>query len=229
MSDAVGYVYAIENKTNGRRYIGSTTNYKSRWHTHKSTLRRGKHHSFILQKAWNKYGEDAFEFKLLLICPKELRIEYENRLMPMQDYNLLRTAKESLVRGGWHHSDEFKAKISAVHKGKKLSKEHVEKVRAAQSGRKMSQEFKDKARARQLGVSPSNKTRGLLSEALKQAKSNLVAHNTELTRKIYEACLGGSTISAMCKLHGISTTSFHKYVQLLGLAPLGHKKRGGAA
>lgn len=229
MSDAVGYVYAIENKTNGRRYIGSTTNYKSRWHTHKSTLRRGKHHSFILQKAWDKYGEDAFEFKLLLICPKDLRIEYENRLMPMQDYNLLRTAREVLVRGGWHHSDEFKAKISAVHKGKKLSKEHIEKVRAAQSGRKMNQAFRDRARDRQLGIKPSDATKKLLSAALVRAKSELVSRNTEKARVIYAACMAGATVSAMCKLHGISTTSFHKYVQLLGLAPLGHKKRGGAS
>jgi len=229
MTEAVGYVYAIENAVNGRRYIGSTTNYKSRWHTHKSALRRGKHHSFILQKAWDKYGEKSFEFKLLLICPKDMRIEYEERLMPLQDYNVMRTAHEVLVRGGWKHSDEFKAKMSALHKGKSLSKEHIEKVRVAQLGRKMDQQFRDKARARQLGVSPSSKTRSLLSAALKNAKADVVAINTELARKIYASCLGGATISSMCKLHKLSTTSFHKYVQLLGLPPLGHKKRGSAA
>lgn len=55
-----GYIYAIRNTVNGNAYIGSTTNYKSRWFTHKSLLRKGKHHSFILQRAWDKYGEAAF-------------------------------------------------------------------------------------------------------------------------------------------------------------------------
>ena len=229
MTEAVGYVYAIENAVNGRRYIGSTTNYKSRWHTHKSTLRRGKHHSFILQKAWDKYGEDAFTFKLLLICPKDMRIEYEERLMPLQDYNVMRTAHEVLVRGGWKHSEEFKAKISALHKGKPLTSEHRKKLSASRTGYKYEQAFKDKARNRQLGVSPSVITRGRLGDAVRKSRADEVARNQDITKTIHAACLGGATISSMCKLHGISTTTFHKYVQLLGLPLLGHKNRGGTA
>lgn len=229
MTEAVGYVYAIENAVNGRRYIGSTTNYKSRWHTHKSTLRRGKHHSFILQKAWDKYGEDAFTFKLLLICPKDMRIEYEERLMPLQDYNVMRTAHEVLVRGGWNHSDEFKAKMSNRHKGIPLSSEHRAKLSKARSGYKYDQAFKDKARARQLGVSPSEHTRSQLGTAVKNARSAEVLRNQEIAKTIHAACLGGASVSAMCKLHGISNPTFYKYVQLLGLPLLGHRNRGGTA
>lgn len=229
MTEAVGYVYAIENAVNGRRYIGSTTNYKSRWHTHKSTLRRGKHHSFILQKAWDKYGEDAFTFKLLLICPKDMRIEYEERLMPLQHYNVMRTAHEVLVRGGWKHSDEFKAKMSARHKGKPLTSEHRKKLSVARTGYKYEQDFKDKARNRQLGISPSATTRNRLGSAIKKSRAEEVARNQDITKTIHAACLGGATISSMCKLHGISTTTFHKYVQLLGLPLLGHRNLGGTA
>jgi hypothetical protein len=32
---------------------------------HKSILRAGRHHSFKLQAAWNKYGEDAFEMSVI--------------------------------------------------------------------------------------------------------------------------------------------------------------------
>jgi group I intron endonuclease len=160
-----GYIYAIKNRVNGHAYVGSTINYKSRWHTHRSTLRRGIHHSFILQKAWDKYGESAFDFQVLLVCPKDQRIQYETFCMPLQEYNVLRTPKESLVRGGWTHSSEFKEKMSALHKGKNLSEEHKAKLSASATGRICDEEFKAKARARQLGISPSNETRRRLSIA----------------------------------------------------------------
>lgn len=38
---------------------------------HRSELRRGKHHSSLLQAAWNQYGEDAFVFILLESVPDE--------------------------------------------------------------------------------------------------------------------------------------------------------------
>ena len=158
-----GYVYAIQNRKNGNAYIGSTTNYKSRWHSHRSALRRGVHHSFILQQAWDKHGEDAFEFKLLVVCSKADRILYETRLMALQEYNVLRTPKECQVRGGWKHTEEFKSNMSAFHKGKKKTDEHRKNISVAVTGRKYYQAFKDKARQRQLGKSPSEETRRKLS------------------------------------------------------------------
>jgi len=160
-----GYIYAIKNRVNGHAYIGSTTNYKSRWHTHRSTLRRGVHHSFVLQRAWDKYGESAFDFQVLLVCPKTQRTQYETLCMPLQEYNILRTPTECLVRGGWSHSAEFKAKMSALNKGKVLSEEHKAKISASAMGRTYDEAFKAKARARQLGVSPSAETRSRLSVA----------------------------------------------------------------
>jgi len=219
-------VYAIENTVNGHRYIGSTTNYKSRWHTHRSTLRRGVHHSFILQKAWNKYGAQAFEFKLLLVCPKDQRIEYENLLMPLQHYNVLRTAKESFVRGGWRHSDEFKAKLSALHSGKTLTNEHRAKLSLHRKGRIENDAFREKARARQLGVALSANTKQKLSAATKNAKANEVALAKQKTREIHALCLQGAKVYATCKQYGLATTTFYKYVTLLQLPLLGHKTRG---
>ena len=66
-------VYIIFNKVNGKYYIGSTTvSFKRRFNKHKLSLRKGVHHSVKLQNAWNKYGEDNFEFEILEEYPKNI-------------------------------------------------------------------------------------------------------------------------------------------------------------
>lgn len=220
-----GYIYAIRNRGNGHAYIGSTTNYKSRWHTHRSTLRRGKHHSFVLQRAWDKYGEAQFEFKLLLVCPKELRVMYEARLMTLETYNVLRTPKEVGVRGGWTHSEAFKAKMSEIHKGKILSVEHRAKLSVAGTGRVYDAAFKAKARARQLNVSPSEQTRQRLSAATTQSRAAETAKNELTVRKVYDLAALGGILTHLCKAEGISTATFYSYCKRFGWPNLKHGRQ----
>ncbi len=219
----VAYIYAIENVQNGKMYIGSTKNYTSRWHTHKSTLRKGKHHSFILQKAWNKYGEDKFIFKLLLICSKENRYFYEQNLMSLQSYNVFRTVRECKVRGGWKHTDEFKTKISKLHKGKALTDDHKKKLSATALGRVYGDEFKHKARNRQLGVSPSEKTRQKLSSAIKNHYKDQTLEKENLVRKIYNEYGYGDNISQLLIKYDCSAGTFYAYCNSMKLKPVKQK------
>lgn len=53
-------IYLVRHVASGRLYVGSSVRIWVRWLVHKSELRRQRHHSDILQKAWNKYGEAAF-------------------------------------------------------------------------------------------------------------------------------------------------------------------------
>lgn len=62
---AEGGIYAIEHIPSGMLYVGSTANFKMRWKGHRTLLRAGSHSNMHLQKAWNKYGEQQFYFKLL--------------------------------------------------------------------------------------------------------------------------------------------------------------------
>jgi len=64
-------VYAIKNIINDKVYIGSTTmSFLKRLQHHVSQLRNNKHKNQYLQNAWNKYGEENFEFSILEICEK---------------------------------------------------------------------------------------------------------------------------------------------------------------
>jgi group I intron endonuclease len=221
---SAGFVYAIRNTANGGMYIGSTTNFKSRWGTHRSALRNGRHHSFILQKAWDKHGEHNFVFEVLCVCAKEQRIEYENRLMPLQRYNVLRTAREQLVRGGWKHTEAFKQKMSFTHKGKPLSGEHKARVAAAKKGMKMNAAFCEKARQRQTGFKPSAKTRQMLSEAVTVARANEKQKNQEIVRKIHAQASAGKSILSLCKQYNVSPQTFYTHCKVLGLELLGRKR-----
>ena len=57
-------VYKITCKVNNRFYIGASINIENRWREHRRDANNQKHHSIIFQRAWNKYGEDAFSLVL---------------------------------------------------------------------------------------------------------------------------------------------------------------------
>ncbi|HEY9298040.1 MAG TPA: GIY-YIG nuclease family protein, partial [Phormidium sp.] len=58
-------IYAIENRSDGKRYYGSSRDILLRIKQHIYSLRRNVHHSQKLQHAWNKYKEENFSFILV--------------------------------------------------------------------------------------------------------------------------------------------------------------------
>lgn len=83
-------IYRIINRLNEKSYIGSSQNISRRWYLHRAALRRNRHHSVYLQRAWNKYGEAAFEFELIRLAdPSQLLIEEEKAIVEFQpEYNV---------------------------------------------------------------------------------------------------------------------------------------------
>lgn len=61
-------IYKIENKANGKVYIGQSIDIDNRWKNHRCELRRNAHYNDHLQRAWNKYGEDSFVFSIIEEC-----------------------------------------------------------------------------------------------------------------------------------------------------------------
>jgi group I intron endonuclease len=71
-------IYQILNKINGKKYVGSSKDIRYRWNqSHRPQLRSGNHCNRHLQSAWNKYGEENFEFKKLESCDEKILLERE--------------------------------------------------------------------------------------------------------------------------------------------------------
>jgi len=91
----MGYIYKITNTVNNKCYIGVTiqANPNERWSHHKSAIRANIGCPF-LQKAFKKYGEDAFKFEVLIICFDEDVFKFENEYilkynsMSLNGYNV---------------------------------------------------------------------------------------------------------------------------------------------
>ncbi|MCW5317950.1 GIY-YIG nuclease family protein [Nostoc sp. KVJ3] len=127
-------IYVIINRDTGKRYIGSTAeSFRKRWNRHKSDLRGNRYDNPYLQKAWNKYTEFRFEFKILEVVPKEewtdkrylLDIEqmYLDTYQP--EYNICKSAGNTLGR---LHTEESKKKCGQANLGNKywVGKNHSE-------------------------------------------------------------------------------------------------------
>ena len=142
MKDICG-IYMIRNKINDKVYIGQSIHIQNRLDGHKRELRKGRHDSRHLQFAWDKYGEENFEFLSICECKKEKLNEMEQYYILCFEsylgdfgYNTSLGGQSSLmreetrikignsVRGekngfyGKHHSEEQKAKWSEQRSGK---------------------------------------------------------------------------------------------------------------
>lgn len=172
-------VYEIRNIFNGHVYYGSTkTTFEERWYKHLNALRKSKHENGHLQNAWNKYGEAAFEFNVVLVCHSNSATYYEQLYLDMffDDglccYNMNRNA----TGGGRKHTIETRQKISAAQIGRTLTAEQKQamsdrfKGRQITWGDKISQSLKGK----RLGTKHTEETRRKQSEAHKgKAPKNL--------------------------------------------------------
>jgi group I intron endonuclease len=118
-----GYIYAITNKVNGKQYIGSTIRpVQSRWNTHFSLLRRKKHHSYKLQSAWDAYGEENFERKLLIVCERSDILRYESKLIEQASYNIAQDPSRNGIENRWENHVKALPKPKSTVSRSELSK-----------------------------------------------------------------------------------------------------------
>ncbi len=171
-------VYAIRNKGNGKVYVGSAAGaggFVARWREHKSQLRCGVHNNTHLMSAWMKYGEDAFEFVILLRCPPERCLKNEQFFINKfrsQDrdfgYNACPVAGSML---GFRFSEKSREKIAdrmmgnnyrkgkpSPFRGKVHSDDAKAKMSASRKGRVITPEWRVKLSASMKGRKKSPET-----------------------------------------------------------------------
>lgn len=197
MTKSISGIYAIVNKINGNKYIGSSQDVYSRWARHVAKLNGNNHHSRHLQNAWNKYGKDGFDFIVVETCDKNHLIEIEQKYIDAENpvYNVSPTAGRV---AGIIRSDEYRAKQSKAQKGKIISDETRRKISKGMMGvrnslgtlRSTSDATKEKIRLKLLGHSVSKETREKLSKKNKGYK-----HTEEAKQRIGEAALGNKYAS----------------------------------
>lgn len=222
-------IYAITNKLDGKKYIGSAVDIGKRFTSHLNLLKKGNHHSPHLQRAWDKYGEDSFVFGIIeIVSDKNLLIEREQYWIDLYQvhsdkngYNISPTAgsilgtvmsketrkKMSIARKGRKFTEEHKAKISAAHKGKKKDPEAVRKMRETQTGKKLSEEHKAKIRASCKGINTYKRTEETKTKIslLKRGINNNKTKLTEIDIPVIRTRLASGEIgTVIAKDYGIT-------------------------
>lgn len=159
-------VYQIKNLVNGKIYVGSSVDIRDRWWNHRSRLRNQTHKNSHLQAAWNKYGEDSFEFSILEVVENvdDVLIREQWYLDNWKlDYNVALVASANQL--GRPLSEEHKKKISETKRknrdkfsgknnyfyGKHHTKETKQKLSNAHSGKILSKEHKKSIGDAQIG------------------------------------------------------------------------------
>lgn len=109
-------VYAIVNRVNGKKIIGSSQDIHRRWSHYKSTLLKGKYQNKGLQDDFTEFGLDNFEFIILEECTrkKDLSIREKHWIDANWDSGLL----YNLNKVNSTHKKVRRGKEAANHKRK---------------------------------------------------------------------------------------------------------------
>lgn len=142
-------IYKIVNVAKNECYIGQSQNIKKRISEHFRLLKSGKHVNARLQNAFNKYGENNFNWNVEIVCEdandlnalEEAFISGDATFVEKMFYNIADFAKAPMR--GKKHTDEIRAKISKKRRASSFdyrSSEYRKKLARAQHERLFSDE-----------------------------------------------------------------------------------------
>lgn len=127
----MGWIYQIKNLINGKIYIGQTCSkyVSTRWSAHKLEAKK-ENSNKPLYKAFQKYGFEKMEFKVLLKnVPNELLFHYER--LWIKKKNCLSPYGYNLTEGGVSLKGSENPMFGAIpwNKGSKHKSESIQKIK----------------------------------------------------------------------------------------------------
>ena len=161
-------IYMIQNLVNGKMYIGQSVDIEKRWGEHRSGLRGNDHGNKHLQRSWNKYGEDNFEFTIICECAEsQLNTMEEYYIFELMSYDERVGYNKTYGGEGCRPTEETRQKLSEAHTGKTLSEEHKKKISETLKGKPRPEETKSRISETLKGRTLSEEHKNKLSESLK--------------------------------------------------------------
>jgi group I intron endonuclease len=120
-------IYCIECIINGKIYIGQAQNIYDRWADHRRSLRKGED-GRVLQRAYDKYGEDNFKYWIICECEEKDLNDLETYFIAKWKTLAHENGYNIYVGGncgnrGTIVSEETRKKLSLAGKGRKHSEE----------------------------------------------------------------------------------------------------------
>lgn len=210
-------VYAIINKSNGKYYIGSSKDISKRFSCHKASLRGGYHDNPKLQNAWNKYGEEYFDFIILQLVDEDNLLQEEQKYINDLDathngYNICREAGKP---PGIQWDEHYRQHFSNLMKGRIFTDEHKRNLSVSLKGRnlgkKLPTETRYKMHSAQLGYknhfygkTHSDETKKLIGEKSRYRCNKL---SKEDVIDIKHMLHGGATNTEIAKKYNVNQSS----------------------
>jgi len=204
---------------NNKNYVGSSSNLKKRIREHFSCLKRNTHPNSRLQRAFNKYGIEAFSYKIISTCPPEYLVKLEQwfidntkntvNLNPFAYSSKGRVPKKSTRKKiskalmGRIISEETRQLLSKSKLGKPQpkSKETKEKMSKAKKGIVFLEEHKQKLKEAALKRSKNLSDR-VLGERNPSAKLNW-----KIVKTIRES---KDTVANLSSIYGVAKMTIYK-------------------
>ncbi len=156
--DKISGIYEIICSCIDAHYLGRSVDIYFRWKRHLEDLKKNKHHSDYLQRAWNKYGEKNFEFKIIELAKPDKLKEREKFYLEINagKFNMMLSSEGVLF-----HTDAIRKKMSAGQRRNWAKKRREGKD-------KHTKKTKDKIAASHIGIRPNEKSRKKMSESAKK-------------------------------------------------------------
>lgn len=136
-------IYGIIHTSTSRIYVGSAISIADRWRAHLNKLKNKAHENTHIQRAWDKYGFDAFEWVILEVIDDTSQLiateqKWMNRYQacdPSKGFNINPIAGSNLGRKVSEITKErmrlsWKTRVPRIHYGGVLNEQAVKQILA---------------------------------------------------------------------------------------------------